>query len=57
MDCRAAKECLLTRGVPMTTVYRAPVNDVDAGASIAEVFKPFLSVLLRAESLSEFISK
>jgi hypothetical protein len=23
--CRKARECLLTRGVPMTTLYRTPV--------------------------------
>mmetsp|Transcript_27478 Transcript_27478/g.56340 ORF Transcript_27478/g.56340 Transcript_27478/m.56340 type:complete len:167 (+) Transcript_27478:181-681(+) len=42
---RKAKECLLTRGVPMTTLYRTPVGDNDAGAAIAETTEAIITAL------------
>jgi ESCRT-I complex subunit VPS28 len=45
MDCRKAKECLLTRGVPVTTLYRKPVSDADAGAAIAETTSAIITCL------------
>lgn len=45
IDCRKAKECLLTRGVPMTTLYRTPVGDSDAGAAIAETTSAIITCL------------
>jgi len=39
---RKAKECLLTRGVPMTTLYRTPVvstKDIKEGRSLLYLFK------------------
>lgn len=44
-DCRAAKECLLIRGVPMTVLYRAPVGEHDAGAAIAETTETIITCL------------
>jgi len=45
MDVRKAKECLLTRGVPVTTLYSKPVNDNDAGAMIAETTSAIITCL------------
>lgn len=56
-NCRAAKECLLTRGVPLTTLYRAPVGDGDAGAAIAETTSAIITCLDGLNMVSATMSR
>jgi ESCRT-I complex subunit VPS28 len=45
-DCRKARECLLTRGVPLTVLYRhAPSDASGAGAAIAETTSALITCL------------
>ncbi len=49
LECRAGRECLLTRGVPVTTLYRTPATEGDAGAAIAETTSAIITCLDRLE--------
>jgi len=44
-DCRKARECLLVRGVPVTTTTRAPVSEADAGAAILRTTEAIITCL------------
>ena len=46
LECRKAAECLLTRGVPVTSLYRqAPLDTSGSGAAIAETTSALITCL------------